>query len=59
MTDAFERFSHRALSTKRERLSEVRPSAAPRSESRNYAECARAGERGERLLSGGAFRFFD
>ena len=37
MTDAFERFSHRALSTKRGRRSEVRPSAAPRSESRNHA----------------------
>ena len=53
MTDAFERGSHRAHTTKRGRLSEVRPSAAPRSGSRNYAECARARGCGERLLSGG------
>ena len=48
MTDAFERFSHRARPTKRGKRSEVRPSAAPRSGSRNHAECARARGRGER-----------
>jgi len=57
MTDAFERNSHRARLTKRGNLSEVRPSAAPRSGSRNHAECARAGGCGERLLSGGVQDF--
>ena len=57
MSEVFERNSHRARLTKRGNLSEVRPSAAPRSGSRNHAECARAGGRGERLLSGGVQDF--